>query len=197
MARPGQTPSQTVGPYFSMILAHDDDGEEMVRVDTPGQRVVVTGQVLDANRDPIEDALLEVWQANAAGRYRHPLDDREDVALHEGFTGFGRSKTRFEDGTWRIHTVNPGPVPMPDGTPQAPHLNLCLQARGMLVPLFTRVYFDDEDDANTEDPLMANVPADRRATLVARRDHDAPGDDPTYRFDIRVQGDDETVFLDV
>ena len=197
MARHGETPSQTVGPYFAMILAHDDDGEEMIRVDTPGQRVVVTGQVLDGNRDPIEDALVEVWQANAAGRYRHPLDDRDELALDDGFTGFGRSKTRFDDGRWRVHTVKPGVVPMPDGTPQAPHLNLCIQGRGMLVPTFTRLYFDDEAEANADDPLLADVPADRRATLVARRDHEAPGDEATYRFDIRFQGDDETVFLDV
>ena len=197
MAVPGQTPSQTVGPYFSMILAHDDDGEEMVRSDTPGQHVVVTGRVLDGERNPIEDALVEVWQANAAGRYRHPADDREELELDDGFTGFGRSKARFEDGTWRVHTVKPGRVPGRDGGDQAPHLNLCIQARGMLLPSFTRVYFDDEAEANEADPVLAVVPADRRHTLVAVRDLDAVGDVPTYRFDVVFQGDDETVFLDV
>lgn len=192
----GQTPSQTVGPYFSMILAHTDDGEEMVTADTPGEHVVVTGRVLDGEGARVEDALLEVWQANAAGRYRHPLDDREEVALEDGFTGFGRSKTRFDGGIWRFHTVKPGRVPMPDGTLQAPHLNLCVQARGMLVPSFTRIYFDDEESANADDPVLANVPADRRPTLIAVGDADADGDVPTYRFDVVLQGDAETVFLD-
>lgn len=196
MGTHGQTPSQTVGPYFSMVLAHDDDGEEMVRADTPGQHLVVTGRVLDGDRTPVEDALVEVWQANAAGRYRHPSDDRDELALDDGFTGFGRSKVRFEDGTWRIHTVKPGRVPGPDGDEQAPHLNLCVQARGMLLPSFTRVYFDDEADANAADPVLATVPAGRRHTLVATRDPDGPDDVPTYRFDIVFQGDDETVFLD-
>lgn len=192
----GQTPSQTVGPYFSMILAHTDDGEAMATATTPGDPVVVTGRVLDGERKPVEDALLEVWQANAAGRYRHPLDDRDDVALDDEFTGFGRSKTRFEGGTWRFRTVKPGRVPMPDGTLQAPHLNLCVQARGMLVPSFTRIYFDDEEAANGDDPVLANVPADRRPTMIAVRDAAADGDVPTYRLDVVFQGDDETVFLD-
>lgn len=191
-----QTPSQTLGPYFSMILAHDDDGEEMVTASTPGQHLVVTGTVLDGRRNPIEDALVEVWQANAAGRYRHPLDPRTDRALDDGFSGFGRSKTKFEDGTYRFHTVKPGPVPGPDGRAQAPHLNVVVQARGMLDPSFTRIYFDDEAEANAADPILAEVPDDRRRTLVAVRQDGAAGGVPAYRFDIVFQGDDETVFLD-
>lgn len=194
-ARP-PTPSQTLGPYFSMILAHDDAGEQMANADTPGTAVIVTGQLLDGERAPIEDALVEVWQANAAGRYRHPLDDRDDVPLDPGFTGFGRSKTQFETGTWRVRTVKPGRVPMPDGTLQAPHLNVVVQARGMLNPSYTRIYFADEDQANADDPVLANVPADRRPTLLADRDASAAGDVATYRFDIVFQGDAETVFLD-
>ena len=194
MAR-GQTPSQTLGPYFSMILANDADDEQMAGPDVPGQAIVVAGRVLDDQRAPVEDALVEVWQANAGGRYRHPLDARHDVGLDAGFTGFGRSKTRFEDGTWRVRTVKPGRVPMPDGVLQAPHLNVCVQARGVLNPLFTRVYFADEDAANAQDPVLANVPADRRPTLLAVRDG-ADEDVPAYRFDIVLQGNDETVFLD-
>lgn len=195
MATRRQTPSQTVGPYFSMVLAHDDDGEEMATATTPGQHVLVVGAVLDGERNPIEDALVEVWQANAAGRYRHPLDTRDDLALDDGFTGFGRSKTRFEDGTYRFRTVKPGAVPGPDGGTQAPHLNVIVQARGMLNPSFTRIYFEDEADANAADPILGVVPAERRDTLIAVKDG-ATGEVPTYRFDIRFQGDDETVFLD-
>lgn len=194
MGSHGQTPSQTVGPYFSMVLAHDDDGEVLVTPATPGDHVVVTGTLLDADRVPIEDGLIEIWQANAAGRYRHPLDTRDDVPLDEGFTGFGRSKTRFDSGTYRFVTVRPGPVPAPDGGWQAPHINVIVQARGMLNPSFTRVYFEDEAEANAADPVLATVPEHRRKTLVATRAED--GDVPTYRFDIRFGGDDETVFLD-
>lgn len=195
MGTHGQTPSQTVGPYFSMILAHDDDGEVMVTADTPGERVLVVGRLLDGDRAPIEDGLIEVWQANAAGRYRHPLDTRDDLPLDDGFTGFGRSKTRFETGEFRFETVRPGPVPGPDGAPQAPHLNVIVQARGMLNPSFTRMYFPDATDANEADPVLAAVPEDRRPTLIAVQEDSATV--PTFRFDIRFQGDDEIVFLDV
>jgi protocatechuate 3,4-dioxygenase alpha subunit len=195
MGARGQTPSQTVGPYFSMILAHDDDGEVLVNATTPGQRVLVVGRLLDGDRAPIEDGLVELWQANAAGRYRHPLDTREDVPLDDGFTGFGRSKTRFETGEFRLETIRPGPVPAPDGGLQAPHFNLVVQARGMLNPSFTRVYFPDEVDANATDPVLAAVPEPRRNTLIAVQEESATV--PTFRFDIRFQGDDETVFLDV
>lgn len=194
MGARGQTPSQTVGPYFSMILAHDDDGEVMASSTTPGERLRVVGRLLDGERAPIEDGLVEVWQANAAGRYRHPLDTRDEVALDGGFTGFGRSRTRFETGAFRFETIRPGAVPGPDGGWQAPHLNVIVQARGMLNPSFTRLYFPDED-ANATDPVLAAVPARRRASMVAVQEESC--DVPTFRFDIRFQGDDETVFLDV
>ena len=191
----GETPSQTVGPYFSMALGRQGD-EVLAPPGTPGRRIRLVGVVLDGDRAPIEDALLEVWQANSAGRYRHPLDDREDVPLHDGFLGFGRSGTRFEDGTYAVETVKPGRVPHPDGSLQAPHLNVVVQARGMLNPTFTRCWFDDEADANAEDAVLAQIPVERRATVIARRVDDVDGL-PTYRFDIRYQGPDETVFLDV
>lgn len=196
MSTRGQTPSQTVGPYFSMRLATSDRDAEMATPDTPGQLIVVAGQVTDGNRDPIEDALIEVWQADARGRYRHPFDDDRPAAADEGFTGFGRAKSRHEDGTWSVRTIKPGRVPSVDGEGlQAPHLNLCLQARGMLMPCFTRVYFSDEADANATDTVLAATPADRRATLIGVLDP-TEGGAHTYRFDIRVQGQNETVFLD-
>jgi protocatechuate 3,4-dioxygenase alpha subunit len=191
----GQTPSQTVGPYFSMILAHDDEGETLVADTTVGEPIVITGTLLDGDRAPIEDGLVEIWQANADGRYRHPLDDRHDVPVDDTFTGFGRAKTHFEDGTFRFRTIRPGAVPAPDGGMQAPHVNVVVQARGMLDPVWTRLYFPEDTDAHAGDPVLAAVPTERRDTLVAVPDGDEDGVS-RYRFDIRFQGDDETVFLD-
>lgn len=193
MGAPGQTPSQTVGPYFAMILARDGD-ERLVTEKTPGEHIRIVGVLLDGHRNPIEDGLIEIWQADAAGRYRHPLDGRDDPPLDPGFTGFGRAQTRFEDGTFEFHTIKPGPVPARDAGQQAPHINVIVQARGMLNPSFTRLYFADEAEANEGDPVLNAVPPDRRGTLIAPRDDG--GDVPVYRFDIRFQGADETVFLD-
>lgn len=194
MTRWGQTPSQTVGPYFSIALGRAGD-EVLAAPDAHGVRIRIEGTVLDGDRRPIEDALVEVWQANAAGRYRHPLDERDDVPLDRGFTGFGRTATDPADGTYAFETVKPGAVPHPDGGLQAPHLNVVVQGRGMLNPTFTRCYFADEDDANAADPVLAQVPPERRGTLIAAPVGERDGV-PTYRFDIRYQGDDETVFLE-
>lgn len=194
MSTRGQTPSQTVGPFFAMMLGRDGD-EVLAGPDTTGEHIRITGRLLDGNGDPIEDGLLEIWQANAAGRYRHPLDARTDLDLDEEFTGFGRTRTSFEDGTFAFATVKPGRVPAPAGGHQAPHVSVVIQGRGMLNPLFTRIYFADEDAANADDPVLAAAPADRRHTLLAARtDTDGVG---TYRSDIRIGGDHETVFLDV
>lgn len=186
-----QTPSQTVGPFFHMRL-EAEGGDVLVPDDHP-DRIIVTGRVLDADRDHVEDALVELWQADAAGRYRHPHDDRDDGRLTDDFTGFGRACGDFETGEYRFQTVKPGTVPHPEGGAQAPHLNLIVQARGMLNPSFTRLYFADEAEANAADPVLRSVPEHRRSTLVAERSEDGP---PTYRFDIRFGGDDETVFFD-
>ncbi len=192
--RLGVTPSQTVGPYFSMRLAAEGQNV-LVTPDTVGDRIRIQGHVLDGDRKPIEDALLELWQANDAGRYNHPEDERGDVALDPAFIGFGRCATGFGDGSYAFLTIMPGSVPAPDGGRQAPHLNIVIQARGMLNPTYTRVYFPEEAAANAMDPVLRSVPAERRATLVAELiDDDAL---PTYRFDIRYQGADETVFFDV
>ncbi|HTN81791.1 MAG TPA: protocatechuate 3,4-dioxygenase subunit alpha [Acidimicrobiales bacterium] len=192
----GPTPSQTVGPYFTMEVT--GEGENVLTSpETIGQRIRIEGVVLDGDRNHIEDALLELWQANAAGRYNHPVDDREDVPLDAAFTGFGRCASDFHTGAFTFLTIKPGPVPHPSGGMQAPHISLIIQARGMLDPTYTRIYFDDEAEANAADPVLATVPEGRRATLIARRIDDDGGSTPTYRFDIRYQGDDETVFFDV
>ena len=190
MGRLGETPSQTVGPYFSMRLT-TPLSNSLVGPDCPEPRIRIEGGVFDGDRNHVEDALIELWQANAAGRYRHSDDSREEIPLDPGFTGFGRAVTEFATGEYWFETVKPGRVPGRDGLAQAPHLNLIVQGRGMLNPVFTRLYFADEEDANSEDLVLRATPVDRRATLLASK----VGDD-TYRFDIRFQGVDETVFFD-
>ena len=192
----GPTPSQTVGPYFTMRIG--GEGENVLTTpETAGERIRVEGFVYDGARKHIEDALIELWQANAAGRYQHRADDRDDVPLDPAFTGFGRCPSDFKTGAYSFLTIKPGPVPHPNGGLQAPHLSLIIQARGMLDPTYTRVYFSDEADANANDPVLATVPADRRGTLIGEKVEDGDGSVATYRFDIRYQGDDETVFFDV
>lgn len=182
------TPSQTAGPYYSMALGRPGDNI-VAGPEVAGERIRITGQVLDGDRNPIEDALLELWQADADGHYRHP-DDRTEG----GFTGFGRCSTDFETGFYWFETVKPGPVLDAEGVPASPHIALIIQGRGMNNPVFTRLYFGDETDANATDLVLKQVPADRRETLIARPEE---GDGPTsYRFDVRFQGDDETVFFD-
>ena len=144
--------------------------------------------------DPVGEAMVETWQANPAGRYNHP-DDQRDLELVEEFSGFARAKTEFETGEFRIETVKPGAVPDPEGEPQAPHISVIVQARGMLNPVFTRIYFSDEPEANEHDLVMQRVPKERRHTLIAEL---VSGTDPVeYRFDIKLQGENETVFFDV
>ncbi len=191
-ARFGQTPSQTVGPYFSMRLGAE--GENVLPAPAGSQRIIIEGTVFDGDRNPIEDALVETWQANPAGRYNHP-DDTRDIGLSPGFTGFARAMSEFETGQYRIETVKPGLVPDPEGSFQAPHISVILQARGMLNQLYTRIYFSDEEEANQDDLVLRRILAPRRQTLIAGLVEGS--DPPTYRFDIRIQGDDETVFFDV
>ena len=193
MAHSGQTPSQTVGPYFSMRLG--TEGENMLAAPgVPGERIRIVGTVIDGDDNPVEDALIEIWQANAGGRYRHPDDGRDEIPLDEGFTGFGRAETDFEKGEFWLETVKPGGVPDGEGEFQASHLNVVVQAPGMLNPLFTRIYFPDELEANESDLVLKMVPAERRETLIAGLvDEGAPR---VYRFDIKLQGDRETVFFE-
>jgi protocatechuate 3,4-dioxygenase, alpha subunit len=189
--RLGQTPSQTVGPYFSMRLG--GEGENVIAPPIGGQAIGITGRVLDGDRNHIEDALLEIWQAAPTGRYNHPSDTR-DLELGAGFTGFARAITDFETGQFRFETVKPGLVPDAEGAFQAPHIALIIQARGMLNPVFTRIYFSDEVEANADDLVLRSVPTGRRDTLIAELVD--PGEKLEYRFDVRFQGVDETVFFD-
>jgi protocatechuate 3,4-dioxygenase, alpha subunit len=196
-ARLGITPSQTAGPYFTMVLGQE--GQNIVAgPGVPGTRIRAEGRVLDGDRNPIDDALVDVWQANAAGRYRHRLDTRDELPLDDGFTGFGSAATAFQSGLWSFDTIKPGAVPDPHGGMQAPHLNLIVQARGMLMPSFTRMYFPEDVDEHAHDLVLSMVPAARRATLIASLTAPAAsGEVPVYTFDIRFQGDDETVLFDL
>lgn len=189
----GETPSQTVGPFFSIALSGAGENV-LVRDDTPGELIRIQGRVLDGEGEPVGDALIEVWQANSLGRYRHPDDTRDELALDQDFTGFGRAATDFETGEYRVETIKPGPVPDPEGEMQAPHLCFIVQARGLLGALFTRVYFPDEAEANAHDLILRMVPAERRTTLIATVEEGNPA---VLRFDIRLSGEGETVFFDV
>jgi protocatechuate 3,4-dioxygenase, alpha subunit len=178
------TPSQTVGPFFSHALPWTD-GVYVVPEGTEGA-IWLRGTVTDGAGQPVPDALVETWQADLDGRFDHPDDPRGSVA---GFRGFGRCPTDGSGG-WAILTRKPGPVPGPDGTTQAPHVDLSVFARGLLDRVVTRLYFPDEVEANATDPVLAGIAdPDDRATLIA----EATGDG--YRFDIRLQGDRETVFF--
>ncbi|GHF45345.1 protocatechuate 3,4-dioxygenase alpha subunit [Deinococcus metalli] len=186
----GPSPSQTVGPYFHQGLIHGFQGHHSaaghVTVDpvsaeagtVPGERIRVTGQVFDGDGVAIPDAMLEVWHADAAGRYVQQPG--------AAFTGFARTHTRTPDARYEVQTIKPGAAPG-----EAPRLWLWVGMRGLLTHLYTAVYFSDED--NSTDPLLATVPEARRSTLIARR-QDRPGG-ATYVFDLRMQGEGETVFF--
>lgn len=192
----GITPSQTVGPYFAIALTPGDYdwaptvGNNLVTPDASGERIAIEGRVLDGDAKPVDDALVEIWQADGAGRYAHPGDARANP--NAAFKGFGRAGTD-ESGRYRFDTIKPGVVPGPNGS-QAPHVLLAVFARGMLRHFFTRLYFSDEA-GNDADPILRLVPPERRATLIARREDG--GTHAVYRFDIRLQGENETVFFDL
>jgi protocatechuate 3,4-dioxygenase alpha subunit len=193
----GITPSQTVGPFFKYGLTPDGKYDwndaftsNLVTPDTSGERIRVEGSVLDGDGAPVPDAMLEIWQADAQGRFSDPQDKR--ALPNSTFRGFGRCGTDAI-GSYAFDTIKPGTVPDPDGKPQAPHILLAVFARGMLLHLYTRIYFDGEG-ANAADPVLALVPADRRSTLIATR---KAGAGSAYHFDVRLQGDNETVFFDV
>ena len=183
------TPSQTLGPFFHYALPYPG-GETLTNEATLGERVTIEGRLVDANGEPVEDGLIEIWQANSQGRYHHP-EDIQEKQLDPNFDGFGRAPTG-ESGWFRFHTIKPGQVPGPDGASQAPHINISVMGRGILKRLATRLYFEGEA-ANESDPVLALVPPDRRATLIARRQREAS----VYRLDIILQGENETVFFDI
>jgi protocatechuate 3,4-dioxygenase, alpha subunit len=192
-----QTPSQTVGPFFHLAL--DRPAWADLAADGPeGERIVIEGRVTDGDRLPVSDACLELWQANAAGRYAHPDDTRNDKPLDPHFRGFGRVATDAEGG-FRVTTIRPGPVPGHGNTLQAPHIAVALFARGLLKQLFTRIYFAGEA-LNESDPVLASIEDPvRRRTLIAGRVASPPGGaaTATYRFDISLQGENETVFFEI
>jgi len=197
-----QTASQTAGPYVHIGLApgaagfdiYDRElGHDIAGPNAKGERIRVEGLVVDGTGSPVKDVLLEVWQANGDGIYAHPESSGE---VEESFRGWGRVITDFDTGEWGFETIKPGPVPGRNGTTQAPHLNLWIVARGINIGLNTRMYFEDEAQANAADPVLNIIEWEkRRGTLIAARS-EANGT-ITYRFDIRLQGEDETVFFDV
>jgi protocatechuate 3,4-dioxygenase alpha subunit len=200
------TPSQTVGPFFAYGLtpkgrAHwDPNGtyswkntveSDLVTPDTVGTRIRIEGTVYDGDGVAINDCMIEIWQADAQGRYANARDNR--ALPNSSFKGFGRSATD-KAGVFAFDTIKPGQVEGPGGKPQAPHIVVCIFSRGMIRQVYTRLYFDDEA-ANDADPILNMVPQERRGTLIA---HKQPGSEPPlYRFSVHMQGDNETVFFDI
>ena len=184
------TASQTVGPFFHLELIDHGSLGQMAGEGAPGPRVRLHCRVLDGDGVPVPDAMIELWQANAEGKYDHP-EDMQAKQVDAAFHGFGRLPTS-DDGTCTFDTIKPGRLPCPDGRPQAPHINVSVFARGLLKRLTTRIYFGG-DPANDEDMVLALVPAERRHTLMARMD----STDSSWRFEVRLCGDNETVFFDV
>ncbi len=197
-----ETPSQTAGPYVHIGLApgaagfeiYDQElGRDIAGPNAKGQRIRVEGCVYDGTGSPVKDVLLETWQANSEGHYAHP---EGGGPVEEGFRGWGRVITDFATGEWGFDTIKPGPTKGRNGRIQAPHIMLWLVARGINIGLNTRMYFDDEAEANAADPVLNLIEwENRRATLIAlKSDRDGT---TVYRFEIRIQGEHETVFFDI
>ena len=203
-----ETASQTAGPYVHIGLAPEAAGFDifannfgpvLVSAETKGERIRIEGRVFDGIGTVLKDVLIEIWQANAAGRYAHPGDRQPGKPLDPHFRGWGRACTDFESGVYAFETVKPGPVEGRNGRVMAPHVNAWIVARGINIGLNTRIYFSDEAEANAEDPVINLIEWEaRRKTLVADRlDARAANGASVYRFDIRLQGEGETVFFDV
>ena len=195
-----ETPSQTAGPYVHIGLTpnhseiggvYDADlGTSMVNDKTHGERITVTGRILDGAGGLVKDAVIEIWQADSAGLYNSPSELRGTA--DPNFTGWGRCPTSAEDGVFSFETIKPGRVPFKDGRKMAPHITFWIVARGINIGLHTRMYFPEETSANAEDPLLARIEhKDRVATLIAAKEGSV------YTFDAHLQGDRETVFLDI
>ncbi|MGD9916279.1 MAG: protocatechuate 3,4-dioxygenase subunit alpha [Rhizobiaceae bacterium] len=195
-----ESPSQTAGPYVHIGLTPNfaeiggvypaDLGTTMVNERTKGERITVRARVLDGTGTPLRDALIEIWQADADGLYNSPSELRGTA--DPNFSGWGRCPADMETREFVFHTVKPGRVPFRDGRLMAPHISFWIVARGINVGLSTRMYFGDEEKANAEDPVLMRIEHRVRVpTLVAPRSGD------TYSFDIRLQGDNETIFFDV
>ena len=199
-----QTASQTAGPYVHIGLApnragfdifKNNFGDVLTTPDTLGEQIILEGLVIDGTGSPMRDALVELWQANAAGKYNHP-NDTQKKPVDPSFSGWGRSPCDFETGFYRFETIKPGAVLGRNGKMMAPHVSLWIVARGVNIGLQTRAYFADEEAANAADPVLYLIEQDkRRKTLIAPRSVRAGV--PVYRFDIVFQGENETVFFDV
>lgn len=185
-----QTASQTIGPFFRYCLTPESYGHAGIAgasLQAPGlkgEKIRIAGRIFDGAAAPVTDAVIEIWQADAEGTYPKTAEPGK-------FAGFGRTGTDAS-GQFQFDTIKPGAVPGRGNAWQAPHIGIIVAARGMLGHVFTRLYFADEDAANAQDPVLTSVPENRRRTLIATR-----GADGVYRFDIYLQGDNETVFFDV
>ena len=195
-----ESPSQTAGPYVHIGLTPnfaeiggvypDDLGTSMVNDKTKGTRITVTGRVLDGTGTPLRDALVEIWQADADGLYNSPSEVRGSA--DPNFTGWGRCPSDMDTGVFKFETIKPGRVPFNDGRMQAPHITWWIVARGINIGLQTRMYFPDEEQANSEDPILGRIEHRVRVpTLIAEKV------DGGYSFDIHLQGEKETVFFDI
>lgn len=187
-----QSASQTIGPFFHDALIRPGQ-EVLAGPGAQGRRIVLTGVVLDGDGAPVTDAMIELWQADANGRFAHPADPRHEDA-DPAFRGFGRARSG-EDGTYRFETVLPGPLPPGHGGSTAPHANLHVFARGLLIHAVTRAFFEGEPGVD-DDPVLASLPEARRGTLLARREAGRDDLPPRYRFDLVLQGPNETVFFE-
>lgn len=201
-----ESPSQTAGPYVHIGLIPHQAGFDifqknfsnvLVAPDTAGERIRIEGRIFDGSGSSARDIMVEIWQANAAGRYNHPADRQEDKPTDPTFRGWGRTGTDFETGLYTFETIKPGAVIGRKGhRPMAPHVNVWLAARGINIGLSTRMYFSDEAEANARDPVLNIVePQERRDTLIAQREE--RGGEIVYVFDIHLQGERETVFFDI
>ena len=199
-----ETASQTAGPYVHIGLIPGMAGFDIFEKNftnilagpnTKGERITLEGRVLDGTGTPLRDVLLEIWQADAAGRYNHPAD-RSPGAIDGDFRGWGRAGSDFETGLITFETIKPGATVDKTGRKCAPHVNVWIVARGINIGLNTRIYFSDEEAANAADPVMNLIEQPvRRSTLIARRN--ARAGKVVYDFTINLQGPDETVFFDV
>lgn len=199
-----ETASQTAGPYLhigmmpgaaGIDIRKDEKLNVLAGPGAKGERIRLEGTVIDGEGVLVRDAQVEIWQANAAGKYDHPAD-RQDKPVDPAFKGFGRAVSDFKTGLWWFETVKPGSVMGRHGKPMAPHINVAVFARGINIHLNTRIYFEDEADANARDPVLnlIELPPRRETLLAKRQERDGQ---VVYRFDIRLQGEGETVFLDI
>jgi protocatechuate 3,4-dioxygenase alpha subunit len=182
------TPSSTVGPYLHLGLTEKYSVTQIAPPDAKGERIFLRCRIFDSENVPVDDAMIELWQADSDGRYRHADNPSFDVS----FSGFGRAATN-EQGYCDFETIKPGRVPASDGNLQAPHISAAVYARGILLQLYTRIYFAG-DPANEQDPILVLIPESRRQTLLAQPDTSRANG---WQFDIRLRGENETVFFDV